>query len=148
MVWLPGAYQTAQDFLTARQSRQRTTEVGRNPALEESEEPVTRRAGDAVIDGGNEDGVNGGLREVRRSPLLGLANVDLVVERKYDVFEDHIVTAAGAQAQMIPGLDDPRTWQPGWNQKQSHARLRLIRRRPDRIPFQDRRPGRIDLATA
>ena len=57
-----------------------------------------------------------------------------------------VMAAAGAQAEMIPGLDDPRARQARRNQKQADARLGFVGLGPDRIPFQDRRAGRIDLA--
>lgn len=34
-----------------------------------------------------------------------------MIEWKHDVIEDDVMAAAGAQAEMIPGLDDPRSGQ-------------------------------------
>ena len=58
------------------------------------------------------------------------------------------MTAAGAQAEMVPGLDNARSRQSCRNEKQADAYLRLVGLGPYRIPFQDRRAGRIDLAPA
>ena len=71
-----------------------------------------------------------------------------MVEREHDLVEHDVVAAAGAQPQMIPGLNDARARQSGGHQKQPDAHLRLIGPGPQRIPFQNRRAGRIDLATA
>ena len=51
----------AEHFLRPRQARQRRAEIGRNPLLEKTDQPVAGGAGDTVIDRGDEDGA-------RRSP--------------------------------------------------------------------------------
>ena len=135
-------------LLHSWQRCQRCAEVGWLPVLQEIDQPVAGGPGDAVIDRGDEDRMHGGLGEIRHPPFLGLADVDLMVERKHDVFEDDVMAAAGAQAEMVPCLDNARARQPRGNQKQADARLGLVGLRPHRIPFQDRRAGRVDLAAA
>ena len=49
---------------------------------------------------------------------------------------------------MVPRLDNARARQSCRNQKQADPRLGLVGLRPHRIPFQDRRAGRVNLAAA
>ena len=137
----------AEDLLRPWQGRKRRAEAGRDALLQELDEPVARGAGNAVIDRGDEHCVDGRLRDVGRTPLLGIADIDLGIKRDHDVVEDDVMAAAGAQAVMIPGLDDAGARQSRRHQELSDARLGLVRPRPDQIPFQDRRPRRIDLVT-
>ena len=91
------------------------------PVLEKLDQPVARGPRDAVVDRCDEDGVNGRLGEIGHLPFLGLANVDLVVEREHDVFEYDVMAAAGAQPEMVPGLDDARPRQSRRHQEQADA---------------------------
>jgi len=136
----------AEHFLGPWQGRQRRAEVGRNTVFEEADQPVAGCASDAVIDRSDEDGVYRRLGEIGRPPFFRRANVDLMVERKHHVFEDDVMAAAGTQAEMIPGLDDPGTRKTRRHQEHPDARFGFIGPGPDGIPFQDRRSGRIDLA--
>ena len=134
----------ADDFLRARQRRQRCTEIGRHALFQELDQPVARGARDAVIDRRDEDRMGRRLGEIRHPPVLRLADIDLVIERKHDVVEDHVMAAAGAQAQMIPGLDDPRARQSRRNQKQPdpHAPARRSWPRPHTISGSAHRSNR------
>ena len=134
------------DLLRPRQGRQRRAEVGRDALLQETRPASRARRGRRRHRSRRRRScADGRLGEVGRAPLLRLADVDLVIEREHDVVEDDVVAAAGAQAEMIPGLDDARARQARRHQKQSDARFGFIGPRPDRIPFQDRRARRIDL---
>ena len=120
----------ADDLLHARQRRQRRAEIGRHPVLQKLDQPVARGAGDAVIDRGDEDRMDRGLGEIRHPPFLRLANIDFMVERKHHVVEHDVMAAAGAQAEMIPGLDDARARQSRRHQKQADAQSRARRSSP------------------
>src|SRR5439155_7874252 len=135
---------TADDLLHPWQRGERRAEVGRHAIFQEIDQPVTCGTRDAVIDRRNEDRMDSGLGEIRHAPLFRLAHIDLVVEWKYDVLEYDVMAAAGAQPEMVPGLDDPRARQSSRHEKQADAQLRLIGFRPYRVPFQNRRSGRID----
>lgn len=97
--------------------RKRRAEARGNTLLQELDEPVARGAGDAVVDHRNEDGMHGRLPNVARIPVRGLADIDLGFKRDHDIIEDDVVAAAGAQAVVIPGLDDARARQARRHQK-------------------------------
>lgn len=62
----------ADDFLRAWQCRQRRAEIGRHAAFQELDQPVLRRARDAVVDRRYEDRVDSRLGKIRILHSSGL----------------------------------------------------------------------------
>ena len=70
---------------------------------------------------------------------------DGVFQRHRHLFEEHLVAAAGAHAQMVPALHDTDAWAVAAHQPGTHAWDRIVAARPYRQPGQPRNAGGVEL---
>ncbi len=147
LVRQPQRFDPPHGFLHPGQGRQRRAQAGGRALAQEAEQPVARRERHAGVERAQQHrhlGLHAGVARLRARRCEPHA----MVQRHEHRVEDHVVAAAGAQAQVVPAGFDLHARAVRAHQERAHLRLGIVGARPDRIPAQDRRAGRIDLAPA
>ena len=137
----------AHGLLHAWQRRQRRAQACGSALAQKAQQPVARGPRHAGVERAQQHRHLGlhvavpGLRARGR-------DAHAMVQRSRHVVKHHIMAAAGAQAQMVPALLDAHARAARAHQEGTDLRFGIVGACPDRVPAQDGRARRVDLAPA